>query len=115
MFEFWIDAQLSPSLALWINQNFENVQAKSLRSLGMRDATDRTIFFEAKKQNAVIISKDADFIKLLEEYGPPPRIIWVTVGNSSNRQMRDLLTNNFTTMINMLAKEEKLIEIGGNL
>ena len=36
----WIDAQLSPFIAAWINSNFPNISAKSLRSLGLRDAKD---------------------------------------------------------------------------
>lgn len=37
----WVDAQLSPSIAAWINRNFVNIEAKSVRTLGLREATDR--------------------------------------------------------------------------
>ena len=33
----WIDAQLSPAIAFWIEENF-NVKAFALRDLGLRDA-----------------------------------------------------------------------------
>jgi hypothetical protein len=36
----WIDAQLSPALAPWIETTF-GVEARALRELGLRDATDR--------------------------------------------------------------------------
>ena len=61
----WLDAQLSPVMAEWITDNF-NVTAFSLRDLGLRDAIDSEIFFAAKKQNAVALTKDSDFVKLLE-------------------------------------------------
>ena len=54
----WIDAQLSPSLALWINENFDGVTAHSVSALGLRDATDKEIYLQAKTANAVIMSKD---------------------------------------------------------
>lgn len=42
----WIDAQLSPAIASWINANFA-VSAVALRELGLRDATDKKIFTAA--------------------------------------------------------------------
>ncbi len=77
--EIWIDAQLSPSLALWINNSFKNVKAHSLRALGLRDADDEAIFLKAKMQNVVLMSKDIDFVMLLERFGPPPQLIWIIV------------------------------------
>ncbi len=43
----WIDAQLPPSIANWINQRYKNVEAKAVRELGLRDALDPEIFEEA--------------------------------------------------------------------
>jgi predicted nuclease of predicted toxin-antitoxin system len=80
----WIDAQLSPDIAAWINQVFENISAESIRSVGLRDALDYEILDQARQQNVVIMSKDSDFLNLIEQHGPPPRIIWITCGNTSN-------------------------------
>ncbi|WP_198170147.1 DUF5615 family PIN-like protein [Mucilaginibacter arboris] len=80
----WIDAQLSPSIAAWINRNYTNAEAKSVRALGLLKATDYEIFMKARLENAVIMSKDADFLILSEKYGIPPQIIWITCGNTSN-------------------------------
>ena len=72
-----------------------------------------TIFLQAKSAGAIIMTKGADFIKLLERFGPPPQIIWVTAGNTSNAHMREVLTKNLDTMIDMIGKGEPLIEIRG--
>ena len=40
----WIDAQLSPFIANWINANYPELEAKSLRSMGMEYASDYHIF-----------------------------------------------------------------------
>jgi predicted nuclease of predicted toxin-antitoxin system len=60
----WIDAQLPPTLACWITNNFE-VEAVALRDLGLRDARDIEIFEAARVANAVIMTKDSDFIDLM--------------------------------------------------
>lgn len=109
--EIWIDAQLSPSLALWINESFEGFNVCSVRSLGLRDADDDVIFQEAKIRKAVIMSKDYDFVQLLERFGPPPQIIWITSGNTSNARMREILSTHLLTVKEMLINGERLIEI----
>jgi predicted nuclease of predicted toxin-antitoxin system len=74
----WIDAQISPFIASWINDNFPMFTARSLRSLGLRDAMDSEIFEQAKKTNAILMSKDYDFVRLIELHGSPPKLIWIT-------------------------------------
>lgn len=41
--KIWVDAQLSPAIVAWITAEF-GVEAKALRDLGLRDATDTQIF-----------------------------------------------------------------------
>lgn len=66
MTELWIDAHISPAIALWINQTFSDINAKSVRSLGLRDAKDIEIFMLAKDSNVILVSKDADFQQSIE-------------------------------------------------
>jgi predicted nuclease of predicted toxin-antitoxin system len=61
--KIWVDAQLPPTLASWLNSRFE-VEALSLKDLGLRDARDIEIFEAARTANAVIMTKDSDFIDL---------------------------------------------------
>ena len=83
MTELWIDAQISPAIALWINENYPDINAKSFRSLGLRDAKDIEIFMLAKRSNCILVSKDVDFQQLLQKFGSPPKLIWLTCGNTS--------------------------------
>jgi predicted nuclease of predicted toxin-antitoxin system len=64
----WIDAQLSPVIAPWMGQNFP-VEAVALRDIGLRDAQDEEIFAAAKLVGAVVMSKDSDFVNLLDSHG----------------------------------------------
>lgn len=108
--EVWIDAQLSPAIAEWLNANFP-VKAVALRELGLRDASDREIFAQAKRANIIVMTKDSDFVQLLESYGPPPQIIWLTCGNTSNTHLKQILTRSFAQAISLLGAGESLVEI----
>lgn len=112
--EIWIDAQLSPAIALWLNQSFPDINARSVRSIGLLSADDETIFLKAREEKAIVVSKDADFVNLLEQLGPPPQIIWITAGNTSNSRMREILTKHMPTIIEMINNGEPLIEITGD-
>jgi predicted nuclease of predicted toxin-antitoxin system len=54
MTEIWIDAQLSPALAAWINRNYKEVEAKSVRAVGLRDAGDEEIYRAARKAEVIV-------------------------------------------------------------
>jgi predicted nuclease of predicted toxin-antitoxin system len=106
----WLDAQLSPAMAVWINTEF-SMPAIAVRDLGLREAKDREIFFAARKACAVVMTKDVDFIRLIEELGPPPQIIWLTCGNTSNARLKEILTKNLAKAIDLLQTGESVVEI----
>ena len=108
----WLDAQLSPALAQWIESEF-GVECRALRDVGLRDATDREIFKAARASGAVIMTKDSDFVTLQNRHGAPPQVIWLTCGNTSNRALQVLLTRSLRQAINLLNGDEGLVEISG--
>jgi predicted nuclease of predicted toxin-antitoxin system len=87
----WVDAQLPPTLANWLTNTFD-VEASSLRDIGLRDARDIEIFEAARTLNVIIMTKDSDFVDLVCRLGTPPQILWLTCGNVTNRNLRQLLT-----------------------
>jgi len=107
----WVDAQLSPRLARWIADNFQ-VEAMPLRDLGLRDAEEEEIFAAARIAGAIILTKDSDFVHLLERNGSPPRVLWLTCGNTSEAALQQILSRNLSTALNFLADGENLVEIG---
>jgi predicted nuclease of predicted toxin-antitoxin system len=38
------------------------------------------------------MTKDSDFVALLDRFGPPPQVIWITCGNTSNARLKEILT-----------------------
>lgn len=107
---FWLDAQLSPDLARWLSETF-GVVAYAVRDVGLREATDLAIFHAARQAGAVVVSKDSDFVWLLERWGPPPQVLWVTCGNTSNVRMRVILRKSFLEAKARLEQGEPLVEM----
>ena len=109
----WIDAQLSPALAKWISENFANIEATAVRDLGLRDAEDPVIFFSARKADAIVMTKDSDFLELQQRLGAPPKIIWVTCGNTSNARLKEILATSLQPAIELFENGKILVEITG--
>lgn len=108
----WTDAHLSPALAPWLRTSF-GVEAIPLRDLGLREAEDPVIFEAARDVGAVLMTKDRDFADLVMRHGPPPQIVWLTAGNTSNARLREILHLGWHRIVEMLASGEPLVEIGG--
>ncbi len=107
----WLDAQLSPSLSPWISSRFPGIQAFPVRDLGLRDAEDRQIFLKAKEAGAVVMTKDRDFLNLLAQQGPPPQVIWLRVGNTSNVSLQRILLRHLNQAMASLSETEPWVEI----
>lgn len=108
----WVDAQFSPAIAAWITEN-SDAQAIPVRELGLRDAADREIFLAAKREGTTVMTKDSDFLRLLDELGPPPRVLWITCGNTSNARLKAILSSTLIAAIALLEAGEQLVELNG--
>jgi predicted nuclease of predicted toxin-antitoxin system len=108
----WTDAHLSPALAPWLRATF-GVEAAPLRELGLRDAEDAAIFAAARAADTVLLTKDSDFVNLLARHGPPPQVVWLTCGNTTNAALRRILADSWPHVAALLAAGEPLVEISG--
>jgi len=57
------------------------------------------------------MTKDEDFIRLAERYGPPPQVIWITSGNMPNTRFKSLLLKTLPDAISLIADGETVVEI----
>ena len=105
----WLDAHLSPRIAQWLAETF-SVSARTVRDFGLRDAEDEEIFLAAKKAADVVITKDSDFVELLERHGSPPKIIWLTCGNTSDAALREIFSGHFQEAMRLLDSGEDLVD-----
>lgn len=106
----WLDANLSPSVAPWIATTF-GVVCIAARDLGLRDALDTPIFVAARVASAVVMTKDSDFAEMVLRLGPPPQVLWLRCGNTSNVALRDLLTRELPAALAELVSGVPLVEL----
>jgi predicted nuclease of predicted toxin-antitoxin system len=82
-----------------------------VRDLGLRDATDQEIFVAAQAAGAIVLTKDRDFVHLVERHGAPPHVLWLTCGNTSNARLREILGMALGDALALVGAGERLVEI----
>ncbi|MGM0575655.1 MAG: DUF5615 family PIN-like protein [Myxococcota bacterium] len=75
------DQNLSPRLVRALEEVFPG--SDHVRNVGLGAADDETIWRHAADNGFAIVSKDADFHQMSFLYGPPPKVVWLRVGNCS--------------------------------
>ena len=111
--EFWIDLNLPPHMAMWLREDFD-VDAKSFKELNFDNVSDLEVYkIAAARTNTIIITtKDIDFINFQEFIGAPPKILYINVGNISNKELKSLILNKFADILQLFLKSHNaLIEI----
>jgi predicted nuclease of predicted toxin-antitoxin system len=108
---FLVDAQLPPSLAEALRQ--AGCQAVHVADLGLLAATDQQIWDEAISRSAVLVTKDRDFPLRRAARSDGPAILWVRVGNASNRKLIELALRALPAIINAIERGEAVIEFVG--
>ncbi len=106
----WVDAHISPGVAAWINETFD-YEASSLRAIGLREADDLAIFEKAKAEDVIFITKDADFVDLVEIRGAPPKVILLRCGNTTNKRLREIFAMHLNEAITRFSEGEIVVEI----
>lgn len=56
---------------------------------------DRAIWRLAGRDGYIVVSKDSDFLDLSAMYGPPPKLIYLSIGNCSTLAVETLLRESF--------------------
>ena len=107
----WVDAQLPPSLARWLTQH-AGIEAHHVAEFDLLTTGDREIFDAARANHVeVVVTKDDDFVLLLDRLGPPPQVVWITCGNIGNNDLRELVLSAWPRVEALLRAGEPLVEI----
>jgi predicted nuclease of predicted toxin-antitoxin system len=83
------DQNLSRKLPALLGAEFPGSEQVLLA--GLATADDRAVWAYASAHGLAIVSKDADFQKLSATLGPPPKVVWLRVGNGPTRDVEALL------------------------
>ena len=62
-----------------------------VRDLGLASALDTEVWEYAKQFDFTIVSKDTDFSQRGFLFGPPPKVVWIRLGNCSTKEIEDVL------------------------
>src|ERR1700722_20966876 len=81
----------------------------SLSALG-RNPSDTRIWEFARKNDLVIVSKDADFSERIVATSPPPRVVHLRFGNLRRNEYHALLARRWP-QIESLLKTNKLVNV----
>jgi len=106
---FLVDVQLPPGLAVWLQQNGHD--ALSVSKVGLRDGSDSEIWDYALADRRVIVSKDEDFALRSARTDTGPQIVWLRIGNSTNRVLFAWLEPLMPGVINALESGDRLVEV----
>ena len=108
----WIDAQLPPKLAAWFGETF-GIEAKHVEDIGLLEAKDYDIYQAPAEAGASVVTRAIGFVLLQEQHGPPPQLLWITCGNTSNAYLRDLLKEALPAALEPLGQGSAIPEISG--
>jgi len=65
--------------------------SEHVESAGLLGADDRTVWNYANSRGLMIVSKDSDFRHLALLHGPPPKVVWLRIGNGPTATVAALL------------------------
>jgi predicted nuclease of predicted toxin-antitoxin system len=108
---FLIDAQLPPSLAEALRS--AGYEATHVADLGLLAAGDRQIWSEAISRTAVLVTKDRDFSLIRAASNSGPTILWIRVGNTTNRNLIQQIMRSLSAIIEAVERGEAVIEFVG--
>ena len=109
-----LDANISWKLVNILKPVFG--ECSHVDSIGLTvPAEDNDIWNYALKNGYIIITKDHDFLDLLELRGFPPKIVLLKTGNNSSKALTELLINAKPKIEDMENNEYGLLEIYGSL
>lgn len=90
-------------------------ESEHVAEVGLDQATDDAIWAHAGDEGFVVVSKDADFRQLAFLHGPPPKVVWLRVGNVSTDAIHELLAASVKVLEAFgSSEEESLLVLDGD-
>jgi predicted nuclease of predicted toxin-antitoxin system len=106
---FLVDAQLPPALARWIGER--GFSATPVRDLGLRDSDDGSIEQVAATGDWIVITKDDDFVERCLNSKSALRVIWLRIGNCTNKVLFDWFDPLWPEIVRKLEAGEIIVEV----
>lgn len=98
-----IDHNLSPKLATRLQTIFPNIA--HVMDFQLEASDDRVVWAFALQNGFHILTKDTDFISLVNYYGFPPKVIKLNCGNATTKYIESLLLRDENIIQSFLQSE----------
>ena len=84
------DENLSPKLPQLLATHYPG--SLHVRDCGLKGGSDEAVYQYARTNGFTIVSKDSDFYQRILLYGPPPKLIWLRIGNCTREDLVAVIT-----------------------
>lgn len=82
-----------------------------MEDVGLRNADDGPIWEFALTANAIILTKDGDFAARAARDSNAPTIVWLRIGNATNRALLQWWWPRWPQVLKLLNEGHRLIEV----
>ena len=106
--KFLVDAQLPPALAQFMVTHGH--ESRPVRDVGLRDADDDDIWRFAKDGGWVVVTKDEAFVERNLMRNSGPQVVWLRIGNCTNRVLLTWLQSIFPDILRELETGSRIVE-----
>lgn len=106
---FLVDAQLPPALARWLGER--GCSASAARDEGLRESDDGSICRYAISGDWIVVTKDEDLVERALASPGGPRVVWLRIGNSTNRELFGWLDPLWLQVAARLGEGQRIIEV----
>jgi predicted nuclease of predicted toxin-antitoxin system len=83
------DENLSPRLVDLLSDCYPGLC--HVRSVGLERADDGVVWDYAAAHGLTIVSKDSDFHQRSLLFGPPPKVVWIQLGNCTTSTLEQVI------------------------
>lgn len=103
-----IDQNISHRIVQPVSHVFTSLH--HVRDLALTNADDHQIFmFARQNQFDAIVTIDDDFVKLLNLFSFPPKIIWIRTGNCSTSALSQILLTKYEAIKSFVESDEYML------
>jgi len=95
-----VDAQLPPALAQWLCEAGHH--AVHVEEAGLRNSSDDALWTHALQNDAARSERTPS---------PAPLIVWLRVGNATNRALRAWIEPRLSGIVRLVGQGNRLIEV----
>jgi predicted nuclease of predicted toxin-antitoxin system len=96
--KFLVDAQLPRRIAVWLCEHGHDA-LHTLDLPGANRTSDAEIITRADQERRVVITKDADFVDSFTLHHKPEKLLLISTGNISNRELERILLPNIDVIV----------------